>query len=160
MDKLKGWGLQYASQEQQEAAVGQIVDDALQTVRPLIIQVMLAFLSVPPATSFMGFELQLICLMRQLGRALLQSVVQSLESVDCWTAPRDLDFVGKTIASTGQSQQATLKIVKEKCNVSMGVKRLRDCVEHLAAAMKPLRQLPQVEALLEVLAQTQRTVWQ
>jgi len=93
VDKLNRWGLQYASQEQQEAAVAQIVDYAFQTVRPLIIQAMPAFLSAPlMATSFMRLELQLICLMRQLGLALLQAVVQSLESVDGWSALRDLEF--------------------------------------------------------------------
>jgi len=217
MDKLNRWGLQYASQEQQEAEVAQIVDYAFQTVRPLIIQAMLIFLSAPlTATSFMALELQLIYLMRQLGRALLQAVVQSLETVDGWSAPRDLefdcglyrrrsdvtansslstmfgnivlmrtgyrsrlpgektifpielmlgisnnvspallDFIGKTIAATGQSQQATLTIVREQCDVSMGVKRLRACIEHLAAAMEPLRQASQVDSLLEVLTQAQ-----
>ena len=217
MDHLSRWGIQHASQAQQTSVAERMVDEAFQSVRPLLIQAVLVFLAQPlSATSFWSFEFALIGLVRQLGRELLQAVVQALESIEYWSPPRDLeyqcggfrrrsavsrnanigtlfgnivlmrtgyrgwqageqtifplelmlglchnaspallDLIGKTIASTGQSQQATLKIIEERCGVSMGVKRLRNCIEYLAEAMEPLRQAHQVEALLEVLGQAQ-----
>ncbi len=219
MDNLSRWGIQYASQDQQASVAERMVDEAFQAIRPLLINAVAAFLTQPlsPA-SFWSFELALIGLVRQLGRELLQAVVQSLESIDYWTPPRDLeyqcggyrrrsdmgrnasvatmfgnivlmrtgyrcrqpgekaifpvelllglchnvspallDLIGRTIASTGQSQQATLTVIEEQCGVSMGVKRLRNCIEYLAEAMEPLRQSYQVDALLEVLGQVQRS---
>lgn len=67
--------------------------------------------------------------------------------------PAMLDLVGRSLASAGMSQQATLAVVKEQCDVSMGVKRLRSCLESLADATEPLRQTAQVDKLLEMLAQ-------
>jgi len=43
--------------------------------------------------------------------------------------------------------------VKEQCDVSMGVKRLRSCLASLADAIEPLRQAAQVDKLLEMLAE-------
>lgn len=219
MDKLNRWGLQYATQEQQIRAAEEMVDMAFQKVRPLLVQAVVTFLtqSLSPA-SFFQFEFALLGLVRQLGRELLQAVVQSLESIDYWSPPHELefhrggyrrrgdigknanlstlfgnivlmrtgyrpwqagektifpvelmlglcdnvspalmDFIGRTIASTGQSQQATLTIIKEQCDVSMGVKRLRNCIEHLAEALEPLRQSHQVDALLGLLSQAQKS---
>ena len=219
MDHLSRWGIQHASQADQTSVAERMVDEAFQSVRPLLIQAVLVFLSQPlSATSFWSFEFALIDLVRQLGRELVQSVVQALESIEYWSPPRELqyqcggyrrrsdvsrnanigtlfgnivlmrtgyrawqagektifplelmlglchnaspallDLIGRTIASTGQSQQATLKIIEERCGVSMGVKRLRHCIEYLAEAIEPLRQAHQVEALLEVLGQAQRS---
>lgn len=67
--------------------------------------------------------------------------------------PALLDLVGRSLASAGMSQQATLAVVKEQCGVSMGVKRLRSCLALLADATEPLRQAAQVDKLLEMLAQ-------
>lgn len=66
-------------------------------------------------------------------------------------SPAMLDWIGQTWAAAGMSQQATLAAIKQTSGVSMGVKRLRACTEALAAAMEPLRQTHQVEALLEML---------
>ena len=66
-------------------------------------------------------------------------------------SPAMLDWIGKTIAAAGMSQQATLEAIKQDSGVLMGVKRLRACTEALAAAMEPLRQTHQVEALLDML---------
>lgn len=66
-------------------------------------------------------------------------------------SPAMLDWIGQTIAAAGISQQATLTAIKQSSGISMGVKRLRSCTEALAAAMEPLRQTHQVEALLEML---------
>lgn len=65
--------------------------------------------------------------------------------------PAMLDWIGKTIAAAGMSQQATLEAIKQSSGVSMGVKRLRACTESLASAMKPLRETHQADALLEML---------
>ena len=66
-------------------------------------------------------------------------------------SPAMLDWIGKTIAAAGMSQQATLHAIKQSSGVCMGVKRLRACTEALASAMEPLRQTHQVDALLEML---------
>ena len=67
------------------------------------------------------------------------------------TTPAMLDLIGRTTAAAGMSQQATLESMRECCGVSMGVKRLRACVEILAARLEPLRQTNQVDRLLELL---------
>ena len=56
------------------------------------------------------------------------------------TTPAMLDLTGRTVVAAGMSQQATLESMRERCGVSMGVKRLRACVETLAARLQPLRQ--------------------
>lgn len=66
-------------------------------------------------------------------------------------SPAMLDRIGETIAAAGMSQQATLDEIKRSSGVSMGVKRLRACTEALAAAMEPLRETHQADALLEML---------
>jgi len=68
-------------------------------------------------------------------------------------SPALLDLVGRSMASAGMSQQATLAVIKEQCGVSMGVKRLRACTASLAEAVEPLRQEAQVDRLLEMLQQ-------
>ncbi len=66
-------------------------------------------------------------------------------------SPAMVDWIGQTIAAAGMSQKATLDAIRKSSGVSMGVKRLRACTEALAAAMEPLRQAQQVDALLEML---------
>jgi len=68
-------------------------------------------------------------------------------------SPALLDLLGRSLASAGMSQQATLAVLQEQCGVSMGVKRLRACLASLADAVEPLRQTSQVDRLLELLAQ-------
>jgi hypothetical protein len=65
-------------------------------------------------------------------------------------SPGMLDWIGQTLATAGMSQQATLAEIEQATGVSMGVKRLRACTEALAAALEPLRQTHQVDALLEM----------
>ena len=67
------------------------------------------------------------------------------------TTPAMLELIGRTTAAAGMSQQATLETIRERSGVSMGVKRLRACVEILAARLEPLRQTNQVDRLLELL---------
>lgn len=68
-------------------------------------------------------------------------------------SPALLDLVGRSMASAGMSQQATLTVIKEQCGVSMGVKRLRACTASLADAVERLRQEAQVDRLIELLRQ-------
>ena len=90
MENLNRWGLQYASQQELQISVEQIVDDVLSTIRPLLIQSVLAFLTAPlTATSFMQLALALLSrLCVNSPRNLLQSLLQSLETSNGWTAPR------------------------------------------------------------------------
>ena len=66
-------------------------------------------------------------------------------------SPALLDWIGTTTAAAGMSQQSTLDGLKQYSGVSMGVKRLRACVETLADRLEPLRQSHQADALLEML---------
>lgn len=66
-------------------------------------------------------------------------------------SPALLDWIGKTTAGAGMSQQATLDAIQEHSGVLMGVKRLRACVTVLAERLDPLRQTHQVDALLNML---------
>ena len=66
-------------------------------------------------------------------------------------SPALLDWIGKTTAGAGMSQQATLAAIQEQSGVSMGVKRLRACVTVLAERLEPLRQTQQVDVLLKML---------
>jgi len=66
-------------------------------------------------------------------------------------SPAMLDLIGKTHASTGRSQRETLAMVGEQTGVSMGVKRLRTCVQELAQRLEPLRRKHQVDSLLAML---------
>ena len=65
--------------------------------------------------------------------------------------PAMLDWIGRTTAAAGMSQQAVLEALHEQTGVSIGVKRLRACIASLAEQLEPLRQAHQVGALLEML---------
>jgi hypothetical protein len=66
-------------------------------------------------------------------------------------SPAMLDWIGQTMAGAGMSQQATLDGIKTQSGVSMGVKRLRSCVQSLADRLEPLRQTHQVSELIRLL---------
>jgi hypothetical protein len=68
-------------------------------------------------------------------------------------SPALLSFIGKSISAAGMSQDATIALLREQCDVRMGVKRLRRCSEVFSDAILPLRQSSQVDALLEALRQ-------
>ena len=73
------------------------------------------------------------------------------------TTPAMLDLMGRTTAAAGMSQQATLEAIGQRCGVSMGIKRLRACVEALAGRLEPLRQTHQVDRLLELLLEATKS---
>lgn len=68
------------------------------------------------------------------------------------------DWLGRKMAEAGASQERVLQLLREECGVTMGVKRLRLCIDQLSGAMAGLRETHQVQALLEALevAQTSR----
>lgn len=210
MDQLNGWGHQHASEQTRIEIAGRLVDTALAAIRQPLVEAVASFIGNPiTAANFLALELMLLNLVRELGRRLLQAVVQSLEGqqpdsfpkqlyFDCdiyrrrgdrtrnaniatrfgnivlWrtgyrgreetifplemmlglshgVTPALLDLIGKTLASAGMSQQATLAVIQEQCGIRMGVKRLRKCLASLAEGMEPLREAAQVDKLLQLL---------
>jgi len=67
--------------------------------------------------------------------------------------PALVDWIGCHIATAGANQAAVIELLRSDCNVTMGVKRLRQCVEQLAESMEEFRQEHQVDVLLEALQQ-------
>jgi len=66
-------------------------------------------------------------------------------------SPTLLNFLGQAISSAGMSQAATITLLREQCDVKIGIKRLRRCMEVFSDSMSELRQGCQVDALLEAL---------
>jgi hypothetical protein len=67
--------------------------------------------------------------------------------------PALVDWIGRHIATAGSNQAAVIELLRSDCGVTMGVKRLRQCVEQLSEAMEEFRQEHQVDVLLEALKQ-------
>lgn len=61
------------------------------------------------------------------------------------------DWLGRRMAEAGASQSRVLELLRQECGVAMGVKRLRACTEQLSQAFAELRQVQQVDLLLEAL---------
>jgi hypothetical protein len=72
-------------------------------------------------------------------------------------SPALLSFLGQAISSAGMSQDATIALLREQCDVKIGVKRLRRCLEVFSEPMAELRQDCQVDALLEALRQADQS---
>jgi hypothetical protein len=72
-------------------------------------------------------------------------------------SPALLSFLGQATSSAGMSQDATIALLREQCDVKIGVKRLRRCLEVFSAPMAELRQTCQVDALLEALTQADQS---
>jgi len=67
--------------------------------------------------------------------------------------PALVDWIGRHIATAGSNQAAVIEMLRTDCGVTMGVKRLRQCVEQLGESMEEFRQDHQVNVLLEALQQ-------
>ena len=67
--------------------------------------------------------------------------------------PALADWIGRHIATAGANQAAVIEMLRAECGVTMGVKRLRQCVEQLSESMEEFRQKHQVDALLKALHQ-------
>lgn len=70
-------------------------------------------------------------------------------------SPALADWLGQQMAEAGATQDRVLERLKQACGVAMGVKRLRACVEKLSEALSELRQVEQVDLLLDALKQAQ-----
>jgi hypothetical protein len=67
--------------------------------------------------------------------------------------PALVDWIGRHIAAAGSNQAAVIELLRAECGATMGVKRLRQCVEQLSESMEVFRQEHQVDVLLEGLRQ-------
>ena len=67
--------------------------------------------------------------------------------------PALVDWIGRHIATAGSNQAAVIELLRTECGVTMGVKRLRQCVKQLGDSMEEVRQEHQVDVLLEALEQ-------
>ncbi len=67
--------------------------------------------------------------------------------------PALVDWIGHHIATAGSNQAAVIELLRTDCGVTMGVKRLRQCLEQLSESMEEFRQKHQVDVLLEALKQ-------
>ena len=67
------------------------------------------------------------------------------------TTPALRDWIGRFMADAGASQDAVVSWLKASLSVTMSVKRLRQVTEHLSDAMGELRQVHQVQRLLDLL---------
>lgn len=65
--------------------------------------------------------------------------------------PALVDWIGRHIATAGSNQAAVIELLRSDCGVTMGVKRLRQCIEQLSESMEEFRQEHQVGVLLEAL---------
>jgi hypothetical protein len=66
-------------------------------------------------------------------------------------SPALVDWIGRHIATAGSNQAAVIELLRTDCGVTMGVKRLRQCVKQLGESMEEFRQEHQVDVLLEAL---------
>ena len=65
--------------------------------------------------------------------------------------PALVDWIGRHIATAGSNQAAVIELLRADCGVTMGVKRLRQCIEQLSESMEEVRQEHQVDVLLAAL---------
>lgn len=67
--------------------------------------------------------------------------------------PALVDWIGRHLAAAGSNQDAVIELLRTECGVTMGIKRLRQCIEQLSESMEEFRQEHQVDVLLEALKQ-------
>lgn len=95
MDHPIRWGLEGATAQQQQQRAEELVDQVWRAVRPKLVELVQGLLSRPlsPAV-FLQFEIALLTLVRELGRGLLESVVNALEPNDAGRLPQHLWWEG------------------------------------------------------------------
>ena len=71
--------------------------------------------------------------------------------------PALIDWLGLQMATGGSNQAAVIERLRTDCGVTMGVKRLRQCVAQLSASMEEFRQENQVAVLLKALEQATKS---
>lgn len=67
--------------------------------------------------------------------------------------PALVDWIGRHIATAGSNQNSIIELLRSDCGVTMGVKRLRQCIKQLSESMECFRQESQADVLLEALRQ-------
>jgi len=93
MDDLTAWGLPTTTARHRERVAERIVEEAWQCVRGPVIALVAAFLGESPSPSVvLRFEQALVGLVRELGRLLMQGVLNALEPERSEALPRDLWF--------------------------------------------------------------------
>lgn len=93
MEHPIAYGLAHASEDLQRRTAEKIVDAALEKVRAGLVRAVESFLANPisPAV-FFAFEVAVVGLTREMGRCLVELVINALEPVDAEQLPRDLWF--------------------------------------------------------------------
>lgn len=66
-------------------------------------------------------------------------------------SPGLVDWLGRKMAEAGASQGRVLELLRQECGVALGVERLRACTQQLSEALSELRQVQQVDLLLNAL---------
>lgn len=218
MDELNVWTHHNATDSTLKNRAETIVDQSLAAVRSQLVACVSCLLAAQlNPKSLFDFEVSLLSLVREIGRMLMQTTIQSLEpsadklpadlyaqcggyrrrsdqtanrsiatrfgTITLWrtgyrswqrdgetifplelmlgfvqnVTPAMLDWIGQKTAAAGMSQQAILTAMKMDSGVSMGVKRLRNCIESLASQLEPLRQTQQVDRLLNLLEMARKS---
>jgi len=87
------FGLSHATAEEQNRVAEQIANACWQAMRPMCVDTVRSFLSQPLSPStFFAFEMALLCVVRSLGRLLLEKTINVLEPPQAELLPRDLWF--------------------------------------------------------------------
>jgi hypothetical protein len=93
MDELNRWGHQHATETRRNRLAQDIVEEVFEAIRPRLVEAVDGFLgqSISPI-GLHRFELALLLLVREIGRLVMQAVVQSLEPSEATYLPKDLYF--------------------------------------------------------------------
>ncbi len=93
MDHPIGYGLAGATEDLQQRTAEEVVDRTLQQVRPQLIGAVRTFLSNPvSAISFFTLEIALLGLTREMGRLVVESVLNALAPENAELLPRNVWF--------------------------------------------------------------------
>jgi len=109
MDELYGWGHRNASEQQRLEIAGRLVDDALGKVRQPLVEAVASFIGNPiTAMNFFTFEVLLLNLVRELGRVLLQTVLQSLTPTDSGVLAKQLHYQSEIYSRRAPTRNANI----------------------------------------------------
>ena len=93
MEHLIAYGLAHASEDLQRRTAEKIVDNAWEKVRPGLVNAVETFLANPISPAlFFAFEVAVLGLTREIGRCLVELVINALEPANARQLPRDLWF--------------------------------------------------------------------
>ena len=93
MNDLNGWGLNQATEKQRFREAERLVDSVFQRVRQPLIDAVVSFFTQPLSPlALMRFEVALLKLVRELGRHLLEVVLNACEPDLPDLLPQNLSF--------------------------------------------------------------------